>query len=308
MVATTLRVVAPTTERLAKLASFIPYGLVFWLPVAALLGVAMVRSWRHRSWGRPITTVLGLAAAAGLVATLMWEGPAFMPDGRAATTPPLRLVSLNVHAAAEPDAVARAAAGADIAVFVEATHDWTTSLPKGFRKRFPYQAPAAHRIDGGSVIFSRYPISTVTRLPDSSFQQWAAIVDTPQLGRLRVVGVHPCNPYCDAGLWAKEAEQLRSWLASRNTAVPTVVAGDFNAVDDHITMRALYDDGFRSAADLAGAGFVRTWPADRAVPPLIGIDHVLVDGGLTAAGFSTFAVPKTDHLGLVAVLSGTSQR
>ena len=58
-----------------------------------------------------------------------------------------------------------------------------------------------------------------------------------------------------------------TWLDERDRSIPTVVAGDFNAVDDHHTMQALYADGFRSAAHLAGAGFVRTWPADRRFPP-----------------------------------------
>ena len=61
----------------------------------------------------------------------------------------------------------------------------------------------------------------------------------------------------------------------------------------YTTMRALYDDGWRSAANLAGVGFVRTWPANRRIPPMIGIDHVLVDGRLTATAFSTFEVPGT---------------
>ncbi len=103
----------------------------------------------------------------------------------------------------------------------------------------------------------------------------------------------------------KEAADLRDWLAARDRSVDTVVAGDFNAVDDHLTMRALYDDGWRSAANLAGVGFVRTWPANRRIPPMIGIDHVLVDGRLTATAFSTFEVPGTDHLGVRAVIAGT---
>lgn len=303
--ATVLRVLPPTTERLAKLAAFIPYGLIFWLPAVILLGAAAVRSWRHRSSGRTILTVLSALAALGLVATLAWEGPAFVADRRSTDTAPVTVVSLNVARTADPAAVARAAAPADVVVFVEASHEWVSSLPAGFRREFPHLAPAMAEFDGGSVVFSRHPVMSSIEVPSSSFQQWAAIVSTPQIGPLRVVGVHPCNPYCAPGLWLREADQLRAWLATRDTTVPTVVAGDFNAVDDHITMRGLYDDGFRSAADLAGAGFVRTWPANRTLPPMIGIDHVLLDGRLTATGFSTFEVPNTDHLGLMAVISGT---
>ena len=288
------------------LATFIPYGLAFWLPAVALLGVAAMRAWRHRTTARSALSMLSVLSAAGLAATVVWQAPAFVADSRSTTTKPLTVVSLSVAQRAEPQAVSRAVSGADVVVFVEAAHAWTLTLPPDFRKEFPYVAPARRDIFGGAVIFSRYPIAASTELLASTFQNWAAIVDTPQLGKLRVVGVHPCNPYCPAGLWAEEAERIRVWLDERNQSIPTVVAGDFNAVDDHITMRNLYDDGFRSAADLAGAGFVRTWPANRGIPPLIGIDHVLVDGRLTATAFSTFSVPLTDHLGVRAVIAGTS--
>ena len=56
-------------------------------------------------------------------------------------------------------------------------------------------------------------------------------------------------------------------------------------------MRDLYTDGWRSAADLAGAGYVRTYPADRRIPPLIGIDHILVNDRLTATAFSPSRCP-----------------
>jgi endonuclease/exonuclease/phosphatase family metal-dependent hydrolase len=188
--------------------------------------------------------------------------------------------------------------------FVEARPDWVDSLPLRFREEFPYAVGAPFQGDSGSIIFSRYPITSSEALPTSSFQQWSAIVTTPQLGPLRVAAVHPCNPYCGPGLWTAEHTELRHWLA-RQDDTPTVVAGDFNAVDDHGPMRELYAKGWRSAADLAGAGFIRTYPANRRIPPLIGIDHVLVDARLTATSFETFGVPGTDHLGVRAVIAGT---
>jgi len=194
--------------------------------------------------------------------------------------------------------------GADVVTFVEATPDWVTALPLSFREEFPYAVGAPLQSSAGSIIFARYPITASEALPASSFQQWAATVNTPQLGPLLVVAVHPCNPFCGPGLWTAEHTELRHWL-SRQNALPTVVAGDFNAVDDHGPMRELYAAGWRSAADLVGAGYVRTYPANRRFPPLIGIDHVLVDDRLTATAFDTFDVPWTDHLGVRAVIAGT---
>ncbi len=307
VVATWLRVLPPSSERLAKLASFIPYGLIFWLPALLLVGITALRALRHRTPGRPVVVPLALLCAAGLVASVAWQAPAFVADRRPAATEPLTVTSLNVAVSADPAAAAQAVTGTDVAVFVEAHADWVASLPQSFRAAYPYRASTdgpARATDSDTVVFSKYPIVSSEALPQSNFQQWSAVVRTPQLGSVRVVAVHPCNPYCRPGLWVQDAAQLRAWLADHRDMMPMVVAGDFNAVDDHLTMQDLYADGFRSAADLAGAGFVRTWPADRSFPALIGIDHVLVTPNLTASGFSTFRVRGTDHLGVRAVLAG----
>lgn len=304
-VATFLRVVPPDDDAPALLASFIPYGLVFWLPALGLFAVAMVRARRSAAPTRVSLVLTTLVALLGLLAAVAWEAPAFVADGRPARTDPLIIASLNVqHGGADPAATAEQVVGADIVTFVEATPDWVAALPLSFREELPYAVGAPLQNSVGSIVFARYPIRSSEALPASSFQQWSATVQTPQVGMLRVVAVHPCNPFCGPGLWTAEHTELRHWLA-RQDDTPTVVAGDFNAVDDHGPMRELYADGWRSAADLAGAGYVRTYPANRRVPPLIGIDHVLVDNRLTATAFDAFDVPWTDHRGVRAVIAGT---
>jgi endonuclease/exonuclease/phosphatase (EEP) superfamily protein YafD len=306
LVATVLRVVPPTDDTPALLASFIPYGLVFYAPALLLLGIATIRARGSSAFARVSLLLVSLVVLVGLLAAVAWQGPAWVPDERPAATAPLTVLSLNVRAgSADPADVAQAAQGADVVSFVEASPAWVEALPAAFRTELPYAVGAPLQSTSGSVIFSRYPITSSEALPASSFQQWSAVVDTPQLGPLRVVAVHPCNPFCGPGLWTTEHTELRHYL-QRLDDTPTVVAGDFNAVDDHGPMRDLYADGWRSAADLAGAGFVRTYPADRRFPPLIGIDHILLDDRLTATEFTTFDVPGTDHLGVRAVIAGTS--
>ncbi len=305
LVATVLRVFPPGDDGPALLASFIPYGLVFWIPTLVFLGIATIRARRSGAVARVSLVLLSLVALLGLLAGLAWQAPAFVGSSRAATTESLTIASLNVqHGGADPESTAQQASGADIVTFIEATPDWVAALPDSFRKEFPYAVGAPLQYNTGSVIFARHPITSSEALPASSFQQWAALVDTPQLGALRVVAVHPCNPFCGPGLWTAEHTELRHWLA-RQDDTPTVVAGDFNAVDDHRPMRELYTEGWRSAANLAGAGYVRTYPADRRIPPLIGIDHILVNDRLTATSFSTFDVPWTDHRGVRADIAGT---
>lgn len=304
-IATVLRLVPPTDDLPALLASFIPYGLLFWLPSVLCLGIATLRARRSSAAARIGLISVSLVSVLGLFAALSWHLPAFVPDDRPVISDPITVVSLNVRAGSTaPDVVADLATGADVVTFVEANPTWVEALPATFRQEFPYAVGAPLQYDSGSIIFSRHPITSSEALPTSSFQQWSAILDTPQVGALRVVSVHPCNPFCGPGLWTAEHTQLRQWLA-RQDDTPTVVAGDFNAVDDHGPMQQLYAAGWRSAADLAGAGFVRTYPANRRFPPLIGIDHMLVNSSLTATSYATFEVSGTDHLGVRVAIAGT---
>jgi len=119
-----------------------------------------------------------------------------------------------------------------------------------------------------------------------------------------VLAVHPCNPFCGGSAWRTEHEVVRS-AAAANRGQPLVVAGDFNAVDDHRPMRELRRDGLRSATDITGAGWLPTYPANGLIPPTIPIDHVLLSPELTATSVSTFGVAGTDHLGLLATIAGT---
>ena len=70
-------------------------------------------------------------------------------------------------------------------------------------------------------------------------------------------------------------------------------------------MRELYALGLKSVTDIVGAGWLPTYPADAPVPPLIPIDHILVDDQLTGTSISTVRVSGSDHLGLLATLAGT---
>lgn len=306
LVATALRLVPPTDDGPALLATFIPYGLVFWVPATVLLGVAAVRARRSGALARAGLVLVSLIGLAGLSVSVAWQAPAFVPDSRPVTTDPLIVASLNVAAGlASPADAASTTSGADVVTFVEASPTWVAALPLRFREKYPYAVGAPLQDSSGSIIFARHPITSSEALPASSFQQWSAVVQTPQLGAVQVVSVHPCNPFCGPGLWTAEHTELQHRLARQDDTL-TVVAGDFNAVDDHGPMRRLYAAGRRSAADLAGAGHVTTFPANRRFPPLIGIDHILVDDRLTATAFETFEVPGTDHLGVRAVIAGTT--
>ena len=111
--------------------------------------------------------------------------------------------------------------------------------------------------------------------------QWVMTLDVPGRTPVRLVGTHPCNPYCGGGAFARDhaSSSRRCW---RTTPSRWSSPGDLNAIDDHAPLQRLRADGLRSATDLVGAGWVPTYPRTASFPPLLPIDHVLVDDQLTA--------------------------
>jgi endonuclease/exonuclease/phosphatase (EEP) superfamily protein YafD len=300
--ATIMRVFPPTHDPAAQLAAFIPYGLIGYLVALGCLLVALLRA-RHR---------LVLTAITGAVATLTilhlsWLAPLFVNDHREATGPEFRLMSLNMfNGAADSREVVKQATHADIVILVETTPDALQSLkPFGWDKRFPYSLGDPKDGSFNTAIYSRFPLSHSTSITGTSFQQWLTTVRIPDVGSIRLMGVHPCNPYCGADRWSAEHEILRETVID-NLDQPLVVAGDFNAVDDHGPMQALRRIGLKSATDVAGAGWLPTYQSNGLLPPLLPIDHVMINKYLTATSVSSFAVRGTDHRGLRAKLAMTA--
>ena len=303
LLASALRLFPPTEDGPALLASFVPYGLFGYLLAAPLLLIAFLRA----RGGRAVLTVITVGCLAGLTYQASSAVPMFVPDGRPATTPPFTLISLNMFGGhADPAALARQAQRADVVVLVEANPSGVARLERyGWSERFRYAAGTTQDGSTGSVIYSRFPLSDSEALPPSSFQQWAATADVPEIGPVRIMAVHPCNPYCGNNHWTREHAQLRAVAAAQPADRPLILAGDFNAIDDHGPLQALRRDGLRSATDVAGAGWLPTYPANKSIPPLIPIDHVMINSRLTATAAGTFRVGGTDHLGLQVTLAGT---
>jgi endonuclease/exonuclease/phosphatase (EEP) superfamily protein YafD len=111
----------------------------------------------------------------------------------------------------------------------------------------------------------------------------------------------PPYPY-ESFVWRTEIARLHTLLDRLSSDGPVAVAGDFNATTDHAQFRALLDPGYRDAADEAGAGYLPTYPNDRWYGPVIGIDHVLIRGGLSATSAATLDLPGSDHRALLVGL------
>ncbi|GAA3615225.1 endonuclease/exonuclease/phosphatase family protein [Microlunatus ginsengisoli] len=300
LLAVLLRIFPPTDDLPALVASFISYGVIAW--TVALIGFGLAALLARR---KAVLVTLALVCAGLLALQLSWLVPLFVPDQRPATTRTFTLLSLNIRGdLGDPDAILAESGRADVVVLLETTPKAVRDLKAaGMYEQFPYRAGTKSR-GSASAIFSRFPLSSVQPLPQTSFQMWQAVAEIPGVGSVRVIAAHPCNPFCGPGYWQSEHELLQR-VVGDDLDRPLVVAGDFNAVDDHLPMRDLHRMGLRSATDIVGAGWLPTYPANSRIPPLIPIDHIMLNDAMTATSITRVHVAGTDHLGLLATLAGT---
>ena len=155
----------------------------------------------------------------------------------------------------------------------------------------------------GWAIVSRFPVLDRGRMDVPGWPVSWAVVDHP-VTPIRVVNVHAAAPRtrADVDTWQEQFELLGG-LA--DGVLPTVLAGDFNATDDHRAFRRLLAAGFADAFEHAGRGWGATWPVSRFLPPLLRLDHILVDDRLTVVRVGTVDLPGSDHRGVVARLGPT---
>ncbi|MBB5121313.1 endonuclease/exonuclease/phosphatase family protein [Streptomyces eurocidicus] len=165
------------------------------------------------------------------------------------------------------------------------------------RAAYPYRLVVGGGAAEGSAILSRYPLEPDGAVPGTLAMPRAVV---------RVAGVplrfqvaHPMPPEPGGlAVWREELGRLREVAAGRgDTAM--VLAGDFNASQDHAAFRALLDTGVRDSAAALGLGRTPSWP--RPVAPRLGvqIDHVLVSSALEPRAARFLDLPDTDHRALV---------
>ena len=299
--ATLLRVLAPSDDTGAMLASFVPYGVLTYALALVLLLLGLLVARRRRPL---VVLTVVVALLTGL--HLSWLAPFFVPDHRPVVGPSFTVLTQNVYLGqADPDRLSQVAQGADVVVLSETTRLFLRNLQTpAWDARYPYAVGDLSGPPSDTTVFSRFPLTDAQLLARSVSTQWIMTVEVPGREPVRLLGVHPCNPYCGGGAFAGDHAVLEAAVQA-NLSRPLMVAGDLNAIDDHAPLQRLRTDGLRSATDLVGAGWVPTYPANRAFPPLLPIDHVLVDDQLTATSLRAVRMPGSDHLGLLATIAGT---
>lgn len=234
--------------------------------------------------------------------------PLFIASGKPpADAVAVRVVTANVREGlAEPGPLAALARDrADIFVLQELSPELASNLG-GLDADFPYRAIDAQPFASGIGIWSRYPIERPGRSPGYQLGVITVLVHVPEVSApVPVVVAHLAGPAPQPiDNWKEDITAFGDTLAGLVTAAgpgAAIVAGDLNASSDMQPFRKLLDSGFRNAAEQAGAGLVRTFPAHRSWPALIGIDHILTLNS-TATDVQTVAVPGSDHLGVAATI------
>ncbi|WP_406283213.1 endonuclease/exonuclease/phosphatase family protein [Embleya sp. NBC_00896] len=275
---------------------FAPYAAA--ASVLVLLGAALLRM------------RITLLVALGLVVVhTLWMLPRLTADGGpAAGGVRLRVMTSNAYFGTAPaERITELALGerVDVLVVEELTPELAADLERtGLTRELPYVAGHGEPGAAGLAIYSRRPLTDDRLLPERTTMPMPGATVEVEGRRIRIQGVHTIPPTRgQAGRWAHDMDALRREAERRTT--PAIFLGDFNATLDNASFRSLTGVGLRDAHEDRGRGLARTWPMAyfHGLPPLFGIDHVLVTDGIDVVSISEHHLPRTDHATVIANLS-----
>ncbi|MER5440900.1 endonuclease/exonuclease/phosphatase family protein [Streptomyces sp. NPDC002790] len=275
-----------------QLLAFLPWLLA---PTAAALLLALLSRWRTGMvWG---LVVLG---------ALAWYMEPYGTDGEPDGAPVsgVRVLASNVQFShgtnALIDTVARHRP--DIVFVEECGRPCRDALDReSLRARYPHRRAVAADGSEGSMILSTFPLKAAPTVAGTMGMP-AAVADV-RGHAVRLQLAHPMPPLPDqVGVWETELGRLAD--AARAGEGPGIVAGDFNATQDHAAFRRLLDAGaLRDAARLTGHARTPSWPSKAPGPLGTQIDHVLVTDDFSADTSRFIDLADTDHRALLVDLT-----
>ncbi len=285
-----------------------------WFALSAI--VALVFAWVGKHW------IAMLLAIVCIVAQAWWQRPFFSPSDRLS---PAAIAAVSGASANTRDVYARVmtcnvykgrADAASIVKLVseqrveilalqETTDEFVRALDDaGIRDYLPYSQVSTSDGVYGNGLWSATPLgdpadddvnSSASFMPGGTVEFDGTDV--------RFVSVHTTSP--TRGYWRQWKRSLDELgLMRAHEGSRYVFMGDFNATTDHAPFRDFLGNRFSDAAQQAGRGFTFTWPADRfPLPRFAGIDHVVLDKGMTAGQLQVKQIPGSDHAALLATIA-----
>ena len=219
-----------------------------------------------------------------------------------------RVMTFNVYKGqADPQAIVDAVREERIEVLAlqETTDEFVAALTDaGIGTYLPYAQVSSSDGVYGNGLWSATPLADPA---DDDVNSSASFMPggTVTLGDVpvRFVSVHTTAPvpgYWD--LWRRSLDELAMMRA--DTGTKYIFMGDFNATTDHTPFRNFLGDRFRDAVQQSGHGFAFTWPTDREwLPRFAGIDHIVVDRGMTTGQCEVVEIAGSDHAALLATVA-----
>ena len=285
------------SEGLLVVAAASPY-----LAVAGL--VAMILFVGARQW------VLTILAAVLCLVMVGIQLPRYIgPETTSVPGVAVRVVTANLGLGeADPlPVVTLARESADVLVLQEMTPGVAKAMSSaGLDAVFPHRVIDPRPQAAGVGIWSRYPIVESGHITGYAMPMLRARIRVPGVrADPTVVAVHLAAPWVQPlNYFNKDIAAFPATLRELSKDAGSgavIVAGDLNSTYDMLPFRRLLADGYRDAAEQAGAGLSRTYPSRPWRRPMIGIDHVLLYN-CAATSARTVAVPGSDHRGLATTI------
>ncbi|MEU1014874.1 endonuclease/exonuclease/phosphatase family protein [Streptomyces sp. NPDC005898] len=276
-----------------QILAFLPWLLA---PAAAGLLLAALARWRT-----------GMVWGVAVLALLAWYmepyGTSDPPEGKAVAE--LRVMAANIEYGRETAGLLRAvrAEQPDLLFVEECDHACSATLREKLpRADYPYRESVDAYGPEGSVLLAKVPLKPAPGI-DATLGMPGAVADV-QGHPVRVQLAHPMPPMPrHVDLWRKELKAIEKYAAA-GKGRSTIVAGDFNATQDHAAFRSLlHGGGLRDAARLDGASRTPSWPTTLPAPLGAQIDHVLVTPDFAARDTRFLELGATDHRALVVTLT-----
>ncbi|MFF4270428.1 endonuclease/exonuclease/phosphatase family protein [Streptomyces sp. NPDC001536] len=272
----------------------VPQFLAFLPWLVAPTGVGLVLGLFARWWPGVVWSVVLLGLLAWFIEPYGKSGE---PGGPAVAS--LRVLTSNVEfgqaTGALIDTVRRERP--DLVFVQECEYTCDAELKRTLGGTHPHRRAVEGGGSAGSVILSRFPLRAADPIPGTMGMPGAVADVRGHAVRLQLA--HPMPPLPgQVDVWRRELGALRDFAAEQAGGT-TLLAGDFNASQDHAAFRRILDTGLRDAARLAGDDRTPTWPARTA--PTLGaqIDHVLLSSDFSAQTARFLDLADTDHRALL---------